>query len=272
MNILNMSGTFETISERIVQLAPAALGALGLILFGWVLAVILRVVTRKLVGTILERIDQRSRHGHGLGGTRLEQDVPRILAGFAYWMVLLFFAAAALEKLPLPIVAGVLQSMAYYLPKVLVAVVIAFVGFGVGRLLERWVTASATAAGVESATALGRVVQIGVFVVAIVVAAQQVGLDSGLFTVIISILIGGTLGGMALAFGLGSSPIVSNIMASYYAAKAFILGDRVRIAGIEGTVQEIRPTTIILEGEDGQLHLPARKYCDEVSLVLRNDR
>ena len=77
---------------------------------------------------------------------------------------------------------------------------------------------------------------------------------------------------MALAFGLGSGPIVSNIMASYYAAKAYRIGDVVRVAGVEGTVREINPTSIVLDAADGEVHLPARKYCDEVSVVLRSER
>ena len=60
-------------------------------------------------------------------------------------------------------------------------------------------------------------------------------------------------------------------MASYYAAKAYRVGDVVRVAGIEGVVREITPTSIVLDSADGQVHLPARKYCDEVSVVLRSD-
>ena len=270
MNLPSWTDAVNSISNRIAELLPAALTALGLLLGGWLAAVVLRAATKKLVVALLERIERRSRLGHGLGASRLQEDGPRVIAALAYWTVLLFFAAAAMEKLPLPIATELLQSMAYYLPKVLLAVVIAFIGLGAGNVANHWITSAAGAVGVEYAPALGRVAQIGIFIAALTIGAQQIGLASDLFTSILSITVGATLGGMALAFGLGSGPIVTNIMASYYAAKAYRVGDVVRVAGIEGTVREINPTSIVLDAVDGQVHLPARKYCDEVSVVLRN--
>ena len=175
------------------------------------------------------------------------------------------------DKLPLPVVTDLLQSIAYYLPRVLLAVVLVFMGLGAGILVNRWTTRVVAAAGVEYASVLGRIVQIAVLVVALLVGAQEIGLESGLFTTTILIIIAAILGGVALSLSLGSGPIVSNIMASYYAAKAYRVGDVVRVAGIEGVVREITPTSIVLDAADGQVHLPARKYCDEVSVVLRRD-
>ena len=170
------TGALEKIREHITELLPAALGALGLLLLGLLLASVLRLSTRKLLAAMMERLDRRSRLGEGLTRKRLREDAPRVIATFVFWVVLLFFAAAAMEQLPLPVVTGLLQSMAYYLPKVLLAVVVAFVGLGAASLANQWITQAAAAIGVEYAAALGRVAQVGIFVVALVVGAQQIGL------------------------------------------------------------------------------------------------
>ena len=55
-------------------------------------------------------------------------------------------------------------------------------GLGAGILVNRWTTRVAAAAGVEYASVLGRVAQMAVLVVALLVGAQEIGLESGLFT------------------------------------------------------------------------------------------
>ena len=272
MSFSSWTSAMENVSGRMAELLPAALGAAALLAAGWLVAIILRAVSRKLVAAVLVRVGSSSRLGHGLAATGLSDYGPRVVAAFVYWTALLFFAAAAMEKLSLPVVTALLQSIGFYLPKVLLAVLVAFIGLGAGSLANQWITSAAGAVGVEYAPALGRVAQIGIFIAALTIGAQQIGLASDLFTSILSITVGATLGGMALAFGLGSGPIVTNIMASYYAARAYEVGDVVRVAGIEGTVREINPTSIVLDAADGQVHLPARKYCDEVSVVLRSAR
>ena len=272
MNLPSWTDALQGVSQRLTEMAPALLGAVGIMLAGWLAAIVLRLSARKGIVAILERLDSRSRLGHGVSRTRLKQDAPRIIAEFLYWVVLLFFAAAAVDNLPLPVVTDLLQSIAYYLPKVLLAVVIAFIGLGAGSQANLWITSAAEAAGAQYAAALGRVAQIGVVVVALTIGAQQIGLQSELFTLTLSIVIGSTLGGMALAFALGSGSVVSSIMGSYYAAKAYRVGDFVRLGGVEGTVREINPTSIVLDSDEGQLHVPARKYCDEISLVRRGQR
>ena len=272
MDFPTWTGTVERVSARFVEMLPAILGAISLLVVGWLLALLFRLVAKKLVVAVLARVEKHHGPSRGFGGANLADNAPRVIGAFVYWAILLFFAAAAMEKLPLPIVTGLLQSLAYYLPKVLMAVVLAFIGLAAGGLANQWVTGAASAAGVEYAPALGRVAQVGIFIVALTVGAQQIGLESGFFTSTLSIVIAATLGGMALAFGLGSGPVVSNIMSSYYAAKAYKIGDVIRVAGIEGTVREITPTTIVLDGADGEVHLPARKYCDEISVVVRGER
>lgn len=268
MDLPAWSETLERLSADLVAALPSLLAAVGLLFLGWLLGAVFRIVAKKLVVALVARVNRKSRLAHGLRGSRIERDAPSVIAGFVFWVVFLFFAAAAMEKLPLPVVTELLQSLAYYLPKVLLAVVVLFIGLGAGSVANEWITGALSALGVEYAAAVGRVAQVGVLIAALIVGAQQVGVDSGFFTATLSIVIGATLGGMALAFGLGSGPIVSNIMASHYAAKAYRVGDVVRIDGMEGTIREINAATIILDGEEGQIHLPARAYAEKVSVVV----
>jgi small-conductance mechanosensitive channel len=75
---------------------------------------------------------------------------------------------------------------------------------------------------------------------------------------------------MALAFGIGSGPVVSNVIASYYVRRMYRAGLNVRIGSIEGRVVEILPTTVALETAAGRVQVPCRKFLDDVSLLVRD--
>ena len=269
MNLLAWTNSLEQISERLAAMLPEAGAVAGLILTGWIAAILLRLVTRRMIIAVVTRINTYLRPTDGLGETRLIDEAPRVMSTLVYWVVLLFFLVVVIDRLSLPVVTSVLESLAHYLPRVLLAVAIVFIGMGAGIVANRWTTRVASAAGVSYAPALGRIVQFAVLIVALVVGVQEVGLESAFFTAAILVMLAAVLGALGLAFGLGSGPIVTNIMASYYASQAYRVGDVVRVADIEGTVQEIRSTSIVLDTADGQVHLPARKYCDDISVVLR---
>ena len=102
--------TLERISEHLAALLPGAVAAVGLLLVGWLVASLLRMLTRKLLVAVIVRINTHFRHTEGLLGTRMTEDAPRVVGAFVYWVVLLFFLAAAIEKLPLPVVTTWISS------------------------------------------------------------------------------------------------------------------------------------------------------------------
>ena len=268
MDLPNWTHTLETVSGRIVEMLPTLLASIALFLLGWALAHVCSILVRKVLKKAVDQVQARLEKRGFLRGSGLILASPRVIARIVYWAILLFFLAAALEKLPLPIVTNLLQNVAYFLPKVLLAVAVVFTGVGAGSLAHHWISDLALRAGIEHSQILGRMAQASFVALALIVSVQQVGLEGGLFISLATVILGSTLGGMALAFGLGSGPVVKNIMASHYASKAFAAGDAVRIGEIQGTIREITSTSIILDVDGDRVHLPAKKYCDEVCVLI----
>jgi small-conductance mechanosensitive channel len=121
---------------------------------------------------------------------------------------------------------------------------------------------------VPYAGALARAVQISVIVVALVMGAHQAGIDSTFLMIALPVLLGGLLGGAALAFGLGSRTAVSNIIASYQLTRLHEVGQRVRIAGLEGRIERVTPTAVVLEAADGRVVVPAKLFSEGVAVIL----
>ena len=86
------------------------------------------------------------------------------------------------------------------------------------------------------------------------VAAGQLGLSTSVL-VLLAIILLATVGLVAaLALGQGLVPLLGNIAAGRYVQEGIEVGDEISVDGIEGTVEELGHSAIILHPEDGYLY------------------
>jgi small-conductance mechanosensitive channel len=102
---------------------------------------------------------------------------------------------------------------------------------------------------------------------ALVIALEQLGVNGRVLELTLAVTVGSTLAAAALAFGLGARASVANIIAARYVAQLYRVGQRVRIDGLEGTVAQLTPTSVVVQTDDGRAAVPASRF-QEVSSVL----
>jgi hypothetical protein len=259
---------FSQVALQLLAFAPVMASAALLLLVGWLLARLARYLASRGIGAVLTRLGARPSLRGAIVSSGVSGQAPAVIGGFVYWLVLLFFLAAALETLGLPVVTGALNRLAYYLPNVLAALVVIFGGVILGGLVRGLVSRTAASAGVDFGSAVGRLAQWTVVLVAVVVALEQVGIEAQVLIVIVGIVLGTTLAGAALAFGLGARTAVSSIIASYYVAQAYRIGQLVRIGSIEGKIVQTTPTAVFLDTPQGRVLVPAKQFNEEVSVLV----
>jgi small-conductance mechanosensitive channel len=262
-----LSSGLADLTARLADYLPRALGAVALVLGGWILAYLLsRLIGRlarhfdwlfgsKLVERMLERLGIR-------------KPASEIVGSLVFWAVLLLFITAATETLGLPVIATWIAGLSYYLPRVLVSLLLLLGGVLAGNLAGNAVQRAAAAVGVAQAALLGRTVQVAILLVAVVTAVEQLGIDTDFLTTTITIFIGAIVGAAALAFGLGARTHVGNLIAAHYLRQAYRTGQTVRVAGVGGTLAEIGPTSAVIETEEGRVLVPAREFSEGVSVLV----
>jgi hypothetical protein len=243
-----------------------ALTALLILGLGLGLALIVDRVSRKLISKAAALMASR---GHALGeesSERLGSAVSRTL----FWIVLILAVMASTETLGLPVVTAWLSGVASFLPRVAVAVVIIALGTLAGRATRLMVAGAASSAQLPAAARLGRLSQLAILIGTALIAIEQLGIEVSLLRTTLLIVLSTLLAGAALAFGLGSQHVVANILSAYYVQKLYQVGQTLRIDGVEGRIARITDTAVILEVEQGELAVPARRLTDRRSmLVLR---
>lgn len=259
--------SLRELSVSIVDYLPRLMAALLLIGVGWVVAFLLRALVRRVV----DRLEQLVRRRTGGAETREQRVATELAAGVVFWLVLLLFVAAATEQLDLGVVTRALSAVAAYLPATLGAIVIVLVAFLLADFAKRGVTSAAARGGLGYAELLGDLTRIGIFVVAGVLALDQLGADSTILVVLFATLLGGLVGGATIAFGLGAGTTVSNILASHYVLQTYRVGQMIRTEGVTGRIVEIRPTQIVLDTAEGQVTVPAKLFSESMSTLVQEE-
>lgn len=258
--------------DRIVAYLPNVAAALGLVLLGWGVAWLARALVSRVMAGGLALLARQRGVGPAVERSQLAPGLVTALAAVVYWFIFALFIAAAVERLELAIAATLLSSFAAYLPRVVLGLVIVFAAAIVGQLAYTTISRAAGAAGLPQAALLARAAQVTLVFFGIATAADQMGVQSTLLTVVISVAVASVLGGATLAFGLGSGAEVSNIVAIFYVMKNYRVGQVVRIDGIEGEILQISQTGVFIAAPEGRVLVPGRKFTEHASVLVTGGR
>ncbi len=247
-----------------------AFQAAGLIVVGLALGLALRILTGRLLRAWGRRLSGTL---GALFGTRaVEGPATVILSSLVFWAIFAFFVAAATELLGVPVIGPALAAIGAYLPRVAATVVIVLLGLLFADLARTAVTGAASSARIAAAPMLGRIAQLSILLAMAVVSFEELGVQTTFIVVVVAIVLAALLGGAALAFGLGARSAVSNILAGYYLARTYRVGQRVRIGEVEGRIIEITPTAVVVRTTQGHALVPAKEFGERVSLLLPDER
>lgn len=252
--------------ERLFVHLPQLLGALALLLAGWLLARLLRLATRRgaaLLDTLITRSTGQSRWRIGRSAS--------VLGTVVYWVVLLFFVTAATQTLGLQTFTDWLARLLDHLPTVAAGLLIVIAGFVLSGFVADLVQATATALAPPQRSAVARLAQGATLVVAMLVGADQIGLKVTWIAILAAVLVAAVMGGVAIAVSLGSRSYVANLIGAHYLRQALRLGQRVRVAGHEGRIVDVTATSLVLETGEGRVVLPGRVYHDEAIVLMARD-
>jgi hypothetical protein len=261
---------FARTKQSLVEALPNIVAALLVLTLGWVLAWTLRKVVRRL----FRRVSTQWSAGADRPAWSEAVDDKRtgdVAASGAYWLVLLTALMIAIDTLGLRGFSRWIGAFASYLPKFAIALALLLGGVIAGRLARNAIMQAAVRIPASQARSLGRLAQVSVVVAAALIAAEQLGLDVSLLTAIFLIALAATLGGAALAFGLGAREVMADILAMHYVQKTYRVGQVVRIGSDQGRIVRTSRTAVVLESAHGELSIPGRHFENERSLLVSQE-
>ena len=260
----------ETVSRAwhgVVESAPSLLAALLIILLGWAVARLASRAARQLAALANRLLERYFRRGSA-AAVRLSPAFITLVGELTFWLVLILAFILAAGVAGFGSIAQWLNTMVLHLPSLIVGATIVVVGFFLSVYLRELVTATGSRSGVETAGAIGRLTQGLVMTVAVIVGLDQAGVDVAMVMILFTIVGGGLMFALVLAFGLGARDYVRNLIGAREARRFFQPGVRLRVGEVEGEVLEISDTHVALDTASGRSLLPARLFqTTHVSIV-----
>lgn len=194
---------------RFVNFLPDFFGGLLILIVGFIVAAILR----KLIITFLTflRIDNLLQKAKVLSRQQVKL-WEEIIAEIAKWTIVILFLIPTLEIWGLSKATVVLNQFLFYLPNVLVAVIIGFVGIIIANLVADLVKHSIITAGAASASAVAVAAKSIVLFFTVLIVLNQLGVAQDLIRILFTgIVVMLALAG-GLAFGLGGKDLAKEIL------------------------------------------------------------
>ena len=270
----SISGQFETwrvsalaMLDSLVANLPNLVAGGVFLLLGWLVARTVRGLVHRFgngINTLLERLLRRG----NLSQVRLSHSALRAVGTVAYWVVVIYFAAAAARIARLDGVASWLDSIVRYVPSMLAGGLIIVAGYVISTLVRDIVASSMASEGASQARAAATAAQGATFLIAVVIGVEQIGIEVTFLIIIISTILGGMFLSLAVAFGLGARVLVSNLIAANELKRHYRPGQSVRVGTVDGEILELTSTAIIVETSEGRVNVPAKVF-HERSTVLR---
>ena len=195
--------TLVEVGARFQDFVPNLLAMLVLLAIGILAAVAIRYA----VGFVLrwlafDRFSERMGITAVLHKGGIRAAPSRVLVLMLAWLVLAVFVLLAVAALDLTAAVNLVNEAFAYLPNLLVAGALLLLGSLLAGFVRRSVLIAAVNAGLPSARLLAGVAQVGLLVLFAAMALEHLGLGRQVILTSFTILFGGVVLALALAFGL----------------------------------------------------------------------
>lgn len=258
--------TYSEFYQQLIEHTPELLGAIALLLAGWVIAIILRLLTRKLVqglNTVFRKATKDDREER----KRIKESYTQIIGGVVFWSVLVFFVAASANLLGWNMFSIWLDNIVSFLPSLVTGLLIILAGYLISSAARSAISGAAARSSIPRASALPRIVQSIIIFATVIIGAEQMGLNVHFLTNIVVVTSGILLAGAALAFALGGKTLVANTLGARHLNQHCQIGDQIVIDGQKGEIVEVTRTSIVLDTPEGKVVIPAKFFDEQTTRV-----
>jgi hypothetical protein len=205
--------TLNEFGGRLAAFAPNLLAMLLILVAGIAIAGAVRVGVSRLFALLgFDRLASRLGIQAVLERGGLRRGASNVLGLVLAWTVLAAFVLLAIGALNLQIAVDLLSRAFLFLPQVLVGIALLILGTLAGGFVRRSVLIASVNAGMPSARLLATGAQSAVMVLVIAMVLEHLGVGRQIIIVSFTILFGGLVLALALAFGLAGKELAGDML------------------------------------------------------------
>ncbi|MFH1749619.1 MAG: hypothetical protein ABH837_01860 [bacterium] len=204
---------WSRVVERFIDYLPNILGAIIILILGWVLAVLLEKLISEIFRSLgLQKLFESVGVERAVKKTRVTKDTTGLLAALVKWAILIVTFIAATDVLQLPAVTNFLNKILEYLPEVTSAAGILLIGMIAAHFVAHLVRSFAHSLELSHAGTAGSIAKYSIIFFAIIAALVELGIARSMLLTLFTGLVGMLALAGGLAFGLGGQGVAKEIL------------------------------------------------------------
>jgi small-conductance mechanosensitive channel len=206
---------YSNLVHMIAEFLPRFLVMLIIIANGLLVAFVLKYILRALLRlTKLDRVSEEAGASRVLRMAHLPS-MTELLCRSIFWVTWLGFILVGLSVLGVAGLQEQISRLLRFLPEVFVAILILFLGAVIANFLSRTALLAAVNAGHPSAKILSWSIRFGIWILAISMTLEELGVARQTVISAFSIIFGASMLGLAIAFGLGGQDLARKCLERY---------------------------------------------------------
>lgn len=223
LNALRETGTTYLAAVR--SFLPRVLATLSIVLVGWLIAVVLRVVVRRMLSLLrFNALAQRT----GAADVLRKAELPAadvLVGSVLFWLVFLGFLLSSLDALGFKGMEGLLAEFIRFIPRILVAAVILVLGLLAANFAWRATLLAAVNANLPSARLVSGGVRLMIAMMVVAMALEQIQVARTVVLTAFAISFGAVMLAVAIAAGIGAGPTARRIIEQHFTRREGGEGD-----------------------------------------------
>lgn len=259
--------------SEIAQSFPKIIGAIAILLLGWLVIKITLFILGKLLR--LAKIDSLNDKVNGMditGKGDFKVDIVKIILGFVRWLLILVFLIVAADILNWKIISVEIGNLLRYLPRFFSALILLMIGFYIGNLVKQTVKRVFDSFEFGGSKIVSGLLFYIIVIFMSITALNQAGVDTTIITNNITLILGAFLLAFALGVGLGSRDVIADILRSFYTRKTYAVGDKIVIGEDEGTIEAIENNSLTLITKAGKFVIPIKDVVSQKVEIKSQNR
>ncbi len=203
----------QNLFDRLVSLLPRLFGMIVLIALGLFLGWLVYKTVRKALHAIhFDKFCHQIGLSQVLEKGSIRRSASELVSGGIYWLIVLSFFVIGLRTLDESLMAGVFSRFFSYLPNLIVALLILVMGFIFSKFIGRSILIGAVNARIRSARLLSISIELLILIFTLSLSLEELEIGKSTIVAAFSILFGGIVLGLAIAFGFGGRRLAQDFL------------------------------------------------------------
>lgn len=256
-NYKNMAlENFSTVGINIIK-------ALLVLLFGWLFIKLLLMVLKKSLKLLkVDDLGKKMNDIEIFEGKKLNINLSKVILKFVKWALLLMLVIIVSEMMGLTIISEEIGNIISYLPQLLSAAAIFVIGLFIANFVKKAINTFFKSFELSGGKIISQIVFFILLSIISITALNQAGVNTDIITNNLTLIFGAFLGAFALALGLGSKEVISDLLKTYYTRRTYEIGMKIKYKDIEGEIMAIGDLSMTLKTLNGTLIIPIKEIVD----------